>query len=403
MKHPIEENGPEAEYQTLMQTGELKPDADQARAVASLERLHRELVIYPAIGNQNNKFSFKNWWPTGWFRKSGNKPAPKGIYLYGGVGRGKSMLMDLFYSVAPMTFKRRVHFHEFMLDIHARLKQAHDLSAQKRRQHGGGRASAADPIPVIARQIAGEATLLCFDELQVTDIADAMVLARLFNALFEQGVIVVATSNRPPDELYKHGLNRHRFLPFIEQIKERLELVALEGPVDYRYNRLKGAQTYYFPVNEETTAQLSATFFRLTDRRIEDRAKVPSETLNVQGRTLFVPKAARGVAVFSFKRLCANPVGSADYLAIARTYHTVIMVAIPQFTPENSDQAKRFITFIDALYEHNVKFLCSAAVPPQSLYAGGGISFEFERTISRLMEMQSEDYLTRGHGKVVAE
>ena len=403
MKYPIEENGPEAEYQTLMHTGELKPDADQARAVASLERLHRELVNYPAIGNQNNKFSFKNWWPTGLFGWSGSKPAPKGIYLYGGVGRGKSMLMDLFYSVAPMTFKRRVHFHEFMLDIHARLKQAHDLSAQKRVQHGGGRASDADPIPVIARQIAGEATLLCFDELQVTDIADAMVLTRLFNALFEQGVIVVATSNRPPDELYKHGLNRHRFLPFIEQIKERLELVALEGPVDYRYNRLKGAQTYYFPVNEETTAQLSATFFRLTDRRIEDRAKVPSETLNVQGRALFVPKAARGVAVFSFKRLCANPVGSADYLAIARTYHTVIMVAIPQFTPENSDQAKRFITFIDALYEHNVKFLCSAAVPPQSLYAGGGISFEFERTISRLMEMQSEDYLTRGHGKVVTD
>ena len=403
MKYPIEENGPEAEYQTLMQSGELKPDADQARAVASLERLHRELVNYPAIGNQNNKFSFKNWWPTGLFGWSGNKPAPKGIYLYGGVGRGKSMLMDLFYSVAPMTFKRRVHFHEFMLDIHARLKQAHDLSSQKRGQRGGGRASDADPIPVIARQIAGEATLLCFDELQVTDIADAMVLTRLFNALFEQGVIVVATSNRLPDELYKHGLNRHRFLPFIEQIKESLELVELEGPVDYRYNRLKGAQTYYFPVNDETTAQLSATFFRMTDRRIEDRAKVPSEMLNVQGRTLFVPKAARGVAVFSFKRLCANPVGSADYLAIARTYHTVIMVAIPQFTPENSDQAKRFITFIDALYEHNVKFLCSAAVPPQLLYAGGGSSFEFERTISRLMEMQSEDYLTRGHGKVIAD
>ncbi|MDV6344917.1 cell division protein ZapE [Nitrosomonas sp. Is37] len=403
MKHPIEENGPEAEYQVLMQAGELKPDADQARAVASLERLHRELIDYPAIDNQSNRFSFKNWWPTGLFRWSGSdKPAPKGIYLYGGVGRGKSMLMDLFYSVAPTTFKRRVHFHEFMLDIHARLKEAHDLSAQKRMQRGG-RASDADPIPVIARQIANEATLLCFDELQVTDIADAMVLTRLFNALFEQGVIVVATSNRPPDDLYKHGLNRHRFLPFIEQIKERLELIPLEGSVDYRYNRLKGAETYYFPINEETTAQLSATFFRLTDRRVEDRAKVPSETLAVQGRTLFVPKAARGVAVFSFKRLCANPLGPADYLAIARTYHTVIMVAIPQFTRENSDQAKRFITFIDALYEHNVKFLCSAAVPPQSLYAGGEISFEFERTISRLMEMQSEDYLTRGHGKIVAD
>lgn len=403
MKLSIEETGPEAEYQALMHAGELKPDAGQARAVASLERLHRELTDYPEIGSQSNRLLFNNRWLAGLFRWSGSdKPTPKGIYLYGGVGRGKSMLMDLFYSVAPMTAKRRVHFHEFMLDIHARLKQAHDLSAQKQAQRGG-RASDADPIPVIARQIANEATLLCFDELQVTDIADAMVLTRLFKVLFEQGVIVVATSNRPPDDLYKHGLNRHRFLPFIAQIKGRLELIPLEGPVDYRYNRLKGAETYYFPINEETTAQLSATFFRLTDRRIEDRAKVPSETLAVQGRKLFVPKAARGVAVFSFKRLCANPLGSADYLAIARTYHTVIMVAIPQFNQENSDQAKRFITFIDALYEHNVKFLCSAAVPPQSLYAWGQVGFEFERTISRLMEMQSEDYMKRGHGRAVAD
>ena len=187
-------------------------------------------------------------------------------------------------------------------------------------------------------------------------------------------------------------------MPFIEQIKEKLEIIPLEGPVDYRYNRLKGAQTYYFPVNEETTAQLVAIFFRLTDRSIADRAKVPSEELTVQGRTLFVPKAARGVAVFSFKRLCANPLGSADYLTIARTYHTVIMVAIPQFNNGNNDEAKRFITFIDALYEHGVKFLCSAAVPLHLLYNGGDVSFEFERTRSRLMEMQSEDYLARGHG-----
>ncbi|SDY62081.1 cell division protein ZapE [Nitrosomonas sp. Nm58] len=403
MKYSIEETGPEAEYQTLMQAGELKPDANQVKAVASLERLHRELIDYPEIGSQRRGFSFKNGWLAGFFPWSGkDKPTPKGIYLYGGVGRGKSMLMDLFFSVAPTTSKRRVHFHEFMLDVHARLKEAHDLAAQKRAQRGG-RASDTDPISAIARGIAREATLLCFDELQVTDIGDAMVLTRLFTALFDLGVIVVVTSNRPPDDLYKHGLNRQRFLPFIEQIKERLEVVPLDGLIDYRYHRLKGAETYYFPINEETTAQLSATFFRLTDRRVEDRAKVPSETLNVQGRTLFVPKAARGVAVFSFKRLCANPLGSADYLAIARTYHTVIMVAIPQFSQENSDQAKRFITFIDALYEHNVKFLCSAAVPPQSLYAGGTVSFEFERAISRLMEMQSEDYLTRGHGRIVGD
>ncbi|MBA3756738.1 MAG: AFG1 family ATPase [Nitrosomonas sp.] len=397
----MEKTTPETEYRALIQAGELKPDPDQARAVAALERLHRELIDYPAIESKEDGFSFR--WPAGLFRWLGsNKPAPQGIYLYGGVGRGKSMLMDLFYAVAPISSKRRVHFHEFMLDIHARLKEWHDLSVQKRAQHGS-RAGDDDPLPSIARKIAREATLLCFDELQVTDIAHAMVLTRLFNELFTQGVIIVATSNRPPDDLYKNGLNRQRFLPFIAQIKEKLDIIPLDGPVDYRYNRLQGAQTYYFPINAETTAQLSATFFRLTDRRVEDRAKVPSETLNVQGRTLFVPKAARGVAVFSLKRLCANPLGPADYLTIARTYHTIIMVAIPQFNKENSDAAKRFITFIDALYEYNVKFLCSAAVPLPSLYIEGGISFEFERTISRLMEMQSEDYLTKGHGKVTAD
>lgn len=403
MQKDTRNNGPEAEYQTLLQIGELKPDADQARAVAVLEQLYRELIDYPEIGSQRSSFPFKKWWSAGFLRWSNKaQHARKGIYLYGGVGRGKSMLMDLFFSVAPITAKRRTHFYEFMLDIHARLKERHELSAQKRAQRSKN-ANDEDPIPFIARQIANESTLLCFDELQVTDIADAMVLTRLFTELFALGVIVIATSNRPPDDLYKNGLNRQRFLPFIAQIKEKLEIVPLDGPNDYRYNRLKGAETYYSPINSESTAQLSATFFRLTDRRVEDRAKVPSEELKVQGRTLFVPKAARGVAVFSFKRLCANPLGSADYLAIARTYHTVIMVAIPQFNEQTNDEAKRFVTFIDALYEHGVKFLCSAAAPLQSLYLGGDVGFEFERTISRLMEMQSEKYLTKGHGKTIVD
>lgn len=390
---------PETEYQALIQAGELKPDSDQARAVAVLTRLHNELINLPIKHNRGERTQSRlSTVLFSWLGSS--RPAPKGVYLYGGVGRGKSMLMDLFFAVAPIASKRRVHFHEFMLNIHERLKDWHELSESEKVKLGG-RANDDDPMPFIARKIIQEARLLCFDELQVTDIADAMVLTRLFKELFAQGVIVVATSNLPPDELYKNGLNRQRFLPFIDQIKEKLEVVSLNGAVDYRYNRLKGAQTYYYPINEETTEQLASIFFRLTDRRIEDRAKVPSEELIVKGRALFVPKAARGVAVFSFKRLCENPCGTSDYLAIARTYHTVIMVAIPQFTAEMNDSARRFIHFIDALYEHGVKFLCSAAVPLPSLYAGGDLSFEFERTLSRLMEMQAEDYLVRGHGKLI--
>ncbi len=391
------QSDPEAAYQALIEAGEIKPDSDQVHAVAALQRLYQELIGYPVITDDEQGWLTRM--TSGLLQKlRRNRPVPRGIYLYGGVGRGKSMLMDLFFSLAPIASKRRVHFHEFMLDIHARLQWQHEQAAQKRRQNGKAD-NTDDPIPVIAKQIAIEATLLCFDELEVTDIADAMVLTRLFDDLLARGVVVVATSNRPPDELYKNGLNRQRFLPFIALLRDKLELIPLMGPMDYRYNRLRGVETYYHPVNEETTAQLSATFFRLTDRKIEDRAKVPNAELLVHGRTLFIPKSARGVAVFSFKRLCENPLGAAEYLAIARTYHTVIVVAIPQLTDEKRDATKRFMTLIDALYDYGVKFLCSAAMPLQQLYAGHTLEFEFERTLSRLVEMQSEDYLIRGHGK----
>jgi len=387
-------------YRRLELEGEVRADDDQLRVLKHFDRLYHDLLDYPEVAGKSRSLSIKSWRLSTLFKWGNNeRGVPKGLYIYGGVGRGKSMLMDLFYELAPVKAKKRVHFHEFMLDIHARLKEWRGLSAKERAARGG-RATADDPIPPVARQIAMEATLLCFDEMQVTDIADAMVLGRLYKELLERGVVIVATSNRVPDDLYKGGLNRQLFLPFIEMIKSQFEVVPLDGPTDYRYDRLKGVATYYTPINDETTDLLSEAFFRLTDRDVENRDKVPSDELLVQGRKLFVPKAARGVAVFSFKRLCANPLGSADYLAIARAYHTVIMVAIPQMGPENRNEAKRFVTFIDALYEHGVKFLCSAAVPPADLYEAGDGHFEFERTVSRLMEMQSEDYLHRGHGKV---
>jgi len=228
-------------------------------------------------------------------------------------------------------------------------------------------------------------------------VADAMILGRLFTALWDQGVVTVATSNRMPEDLYKGGLNRQLFLPFIDLVRARLDVVELSGPTDYRLDRLGGAPVYYAPISDEATRALSETFYRLTDHEVGDRSAVGPEEIEVKGRKLFVPIGSRGVAVFSFKRLCENPLGAADYLAIAWRYHTVIIVGIPRMGPEKRNEAKRFVTLIDALYENNVKLLCSAAAPPDELYDAGDGSFEFQRTASRLMEMQSADYLARGH------
>ncbi len=387
-----------AAYRALEADGEIHTDPDQLKLVEMFEALYQQLLTYPersAKNLPNRRFSLSSFMP--W--KKAKQPSPHGLYIYGGVGRGKSMLMDLFFETAPMKRKLRVHFHEFMQDIHARLKAWRQLTP-KERSAAGGRVSDDDPIPPIARQIAHEATLLCFDELQVSDIADAMVLGRLFKQLLDMGVVLVTTSNRPVDDLYKGGLNRQLFMPCIAMIKENLDSAPLNGPTDYRLDRLTGLQTFYTPVNAETTNALRKAFFTLTDRNVDDAAKVPSGELSVHGRKIFVPKSARGVAVFSFKRLCANPLGAADYLMIARHYHTVIMVAIPKLGPDKRNEAKRFVIFIDALYEQGVKFLCSADVPPNELYTGGDGSFEFERTVSRLMEMQSDTYLARGHGEI---
>ncbi|MFL6843628.1 MAG: cell division protein ZapE [Allosphingosinicella sp.] len=360
-------------YRALIEAGELKPDEDQARAVAVLDRIATELRPAPAKP---------------WMRLFGKAPPPpRGAYLWGGVGRGKSMLMDLAFAAIPAEPKRRVHFNEFMLEVHERLR------VEREKEEG-------DPIAPVARALAAEARLLAFDEMVINNSADAMILSRLFGQLLEQGVTVITTSNRPPRDLYLGGLNRELFLPFIDLIERELDVVPLNGPSDYRLQRLGGLPTWYVPNGPEATLALSAAFFRLTDYPPEDRANVPSEDIPVQGgRTLHVPKSLKGVAVFSFKRLCGEPRGAADYLAIARRYHSVIIVGIPVMGPENRNEAARFVTLIDSLYEHKVKLLAAADALPEALYRSGDGSFEFERTASRLIEMQSEDYLAAGHGE----
>jgi cell division protein ZapE len=355
-------------YEALIAGGELRPDPEQAAAAARLDSLAHELE-HPRT--------------TGLFRK---KAVPaRGLYLWGDVGRGKSMLMDLFYAHVAIERKRRVHFGEFMLEVHGRI------AVERRKELG-------DPILPVAAALAQEAQLLAFDEMMVTNSPDAMILSRLFTALIEAGVTVVTTSNRAPSDLYRNGLNREHFLPFIALIEERLDVAALNGPVDYRRDRLGQQDTWLVPNGPEATAQLSAAFFRLTDYPPEDRAHVPSEEMMVQGRALHVPKSLKGVAVFSFKRLCAEARGSADYLAIARRFHTIILVGVPVLGPENRNEAARFVSLIDALYEHKVKLLAAADAEPDQLYPTGDGRFEFQRTVSRLEEMRSEEYLGEGHG-----
>jgi cell division protein ZapE len=275
-----------------------------------------------------------------------------------------------------------------MIETHHRLRDA-------RKSEEG------DPIEPVAEAIAAEARLLCFDEMQVTNPADAMILSRLFAKLLEEGVKVVTTSNRPPGDLYKDGLNRDLFLPFIDLIEHRMLVAEVNGATDYRLDRLEGVDVWHVPNGAEATAALSRAFFQLTDYPVEDRAKVPAEDLDVGGgRTLHVPKSLKGVAVFSFKKLLGEARGAADYLAIARRYHTVILVGIPVMGPEMRNEATRFVTLIDALYEHRVKLLAAADAEPAGLYPSGDGSFEFQRTVSRLEEMRSAEYLAEGHGTV---
>lgn len=381
--------GPLSQYRARLTAGELKPDPAQELAAEKLESLHHALANYsPTVGR------------TGWKERFGlaRRPTepPQGLYIYGGVGRGKSMLMDIFFRVAPVAQKRRVHFHAFMQEVHARLKVERD------RERGGSATPAArvtlrqrieqDVLGEVARQFAREAWLLCFDEFQVQDIADAMILGRLFQAFFEAGVIIVATSNRPPKDLYKDGLQRDLFLPFIALIERKLDVLQLDSGTDYRLETMRMMNVYLVPSDDSTDARLEAYFQRLTHG-----ADVGPDAIIVHGRTVEIPKASDDIAFASFPLLCQQPLGPADYLAIAARYDVLFLSRIPQMTPAQRNEAKRFVTLIDTLYEHKVKLICSAAARPDDLYPKGDGSFEFERTVSRLTEMQSAEYLGAEH------
>ena len=321
----------------------------------------------------------------------GHKAAepPRGLYIHGPVGGGKTMLMDMFFDAVTGPSKRRAHFHAFMADAHARVHQWRQ--ALKR-----GEVVGEDPIAPVAAELAREASLLCFDEFSVRDIADAMILGRLFAALFAAGVVVVATSNVAPDDLYRDGLNRALFLPFIAMIEERLDIVELDARTDYRLEKLKRAPVYYSPIGPKADAALDAAFLTLTGH---DRGE-PLE-IELLGRHLDVPQAIDGVARFDFDALCRRPLGASDYLKIAQRFHTIIIDRIPALAESERNEAKRFIILIDALYDMRVKLIASAAGEPKTLYAGadGAEAFEFARTASRLYEMRSADYLALPHGR----
>lgn len=363
-------------YEALVATGELRADPDQAAAADRLELLQRELEKGdPTLGLVGRLLRRK-------------AKAPRGLYMWGGVGRGKSMLMDLFHQTLAISEKRRVHFHAFMMEVHERLRE-------ERKKEAG------DPIPPVAAAIGRNLRCLAFDEMVVNNSADAMIMSRLFTALIrDEHVTIVTTSNRAPAHLYKDGLNREHFLPFIALIESDLDVMTLDGPTDYRLQRLGGMDTWHAPLGEAATEQAREAFYRLTDYPPEDAEHVPSAEIAVPGgRTLHVPKSLKGVGVFSFKRLCGEPRGAADYLAIAHAYHTVIIVGIPRMGPDQRNEAARFVTLIDALYENKVKLIAAADAEPEDLYAEGNGRFEFERTVSRLNEMQSAEYLALGHGE----
>lgn len=365
--------GPLFAYRARLREGTLKHDQNQELAAEKLQSLHNALRHYkPKQG------------AGGWKERLGlgskTEAPPQGLYIHGGVGRGKSMLMDLFFASAPVKAKRRVHFHAFMIEVQQRLHAARDLKKP-------------EPLAPIAEAIAKDAWLLCFDEFHVYTIADAMILGRLFEALFERGVVVVATSNWAPDDLYKDGLQRERFLPFIAVLKQKLDVLHLDSGVDYRLARMRSLEVYHHPLGTEADRALDDAFAQLTDN-----AKGEPLTVDVAGgRTLTLQRTALGVARASFEELCQKPLGAADYLALAGSFHTLILQGVPQLNADRHNEARRFMVLVDALYEHKVNLVMSAERPPHALYPQGIGAYEFQRTISRLVEMRSTDYIDAPH------
>jgi cell division protein ZapE len=369
-------------YRALAAAGEIERDSGQERVVEKLVALAVRLGQHRLTQKSSVLDRLLG-------RVARNDGSVKGLYLYGAVGRGKTMLMDLFFTSLAIERKRRAHFHEFMLDVHARI---HAWRQRRKR----GEVKGEDPIAPVAAALAREASVLCFDELNVTDIADAMILGRLFTELFDRGVVVIATSNVAPDELYRDGLNRPLFLPFVTLIETHMEVVRLDARTDFRLEKLVSAPVWHVPADAKADAALEETWRQLTGA---DGAR--AEEFVVKGHMLRVPRAARGAAWLSFAELCGNALGAADYLKLACEFHTVLVDGIPVMDYERRNEAKRFIILIDTLYDRAVKLVASAQAEPEVLYRAhaGFEAQEFARTASRLIEMRSRSYLALPHGR----
>ncbi|MES2897839.1 MAG: cell division protein ZapE [Pseudomonadota bacterium] len=362
-----------AAYDARLARGDIRPDPAQGPALAALARLEADL---------------EEAQPSGWGALFKKPESQRGVYLWGPVGRGKSMLMDLFFETAPVEKKRRTHFHVFMGEVH-RLIDAWRKGDPAARKAKFGQAKGDDPIAPVADVVAAEARLLCFDEFQVTDIADAMILGRLFEALLARGVTLVATSNRGPDALYKDGINRQLFLPFIALIKARMEVVSVAGSHDYRLDRLRAAGTWFSPNDPDN----QRSFMALWRDMLGGEGEI-GETLEILGRQVHLPHASGGMVRASFASLCSVALGPNDYVAVAEQFHTVFLEDLPRLTANRREEARRFVILIDALYEARVRLIVLAEAEPMALYPEGDGAFEFERTASRLQEMRSADWLS---------